>query len=171
MKIVLLLLSAVLGAKAFTGLPLRHTTASTSSRLATTRLLDKARDDEIAKLEAKIRKMQEEDTGNEEGEEMQGQVESREKLVSMRLLENSSRAQKDMMLSEGDLVKAGLMEQGSGGGNIIPAALAAVGVGVLLLLFSQVPVGQEDLSRYSASASVTTIDLGDINPDRKSSSP
>jgi hypothetical protein len=53
-----------------------------------------------------------------------------------------------------------------GNGFPIPAILGAVALVVFLGFFSQVPVGQEDLSKYQAIKASTQIDLGDINPVR-----
>lgn len=52
---------------------------------------------------------------------------------------------------------------GVGGGvmkNVIGAVVLLVGV----VAFSQIPVGQENLDKYSTAKPSTTIDLGDLNP-------
>jgi hypothetical protein len=59
-------------------------------------------------------------------------------------------------------------------GGIMKSAavvLATIGLLVGLALFSQVPVGQEDFSRYSTPTQATTnkIDLGDLNRARSAS--
>jgi hypothetical protein len=75
---------------------------------------------------------------------------------------------KDMLLSEQELIEAQIMEkQDDSDGNIVPKVAAALGLAVALLLFAQIPVGQEDYQKYSVSGSSTvrTIDLGDLNRD------
>jgi hypothetical protein len=69
--------------------------------------------------------------------------------------------------SERDLAEQGILDDESGGGSslLATAALGFVAV-VLLSIFSQVPVGQEDLSRYggtTSSSGASRIDLGDLN--------
>ena len=74
-----------------------------------------------------------------------------------------------MFLSEGWKEGDKVEEDSSGG--IIGNVLKAVGVVVALIVFSQIPVGTEDLSKYSVpiksalenSAKVTSVDLGDVN--------
>lgn len=124
------------------------------------------REDEIAKLEEQIRRLREE---SPEEESITTEISKEEKkiVVDEALLEDVK--SKDMLLSERDLIDAQLMDTESEGGmGSLPTILAVVGAAVFLFFFAQVPVGQEDLSRYSASGSgtVTSIDLGDLNPDR-----
>jgi hypothetical protein len=58
-------------------------------------------------------------------------------------------------------------EGGSGG---LTTILGVIGLAVVLAFFSQVPLGQEDLSKYSAiKAPTTSIDLGDLNRARNDS--
>ena len=59
-------------------------------------------------------------------------------------------------------------EQGLGG--TITTVIGTIALVVFLGLFSQVPVGQEDLSKYQAvkTPATTQIDLGDLNPSRSS---
>mmetsp|Transcript_92335 Transcript_92335/g.258054 ORF Transcript_92335/g.258054 Transcript_92335/m.258054 type:complete len:164 (-) Transcript_92335:230-721(-) len=58
--------------------------------------------------------------------------------------------------------------ESSGGG--IMNVLIAVGFALVVVLFSQIPIGQEDLSKYSVGSSPTAeqIDLGDLNRARRS---
>jgi hypothetical protein len=91
----------------------------------------------------------------------------------------------DMFLSEkwkerGAAVAATQREGGGGGsvggaggagnaGGVLTSVLGVVAVAVLLAVFSQVPIGQENLSKYSAiKAPTELIDLGDLNRARNS---
>lgn len=161
----LVLLLAFSCAVSFTVRP--KSTYSIGSRVSS---LASSRDEEIAKLEEQLRKLKEEESSKPDESEALTQ-EEKKYVANERVLEGVKG--KDMLLSERELVDAGLLEEentgGVGFGNIV-AVVAAV---VLLLVFAQIPVGQEDLSRYSAtgSAGTTSIDLGDLNPDRKAISP
>jgi hypothetical protein len=110
------------------------------------------KDDEIAKLEEQLKKLKEEKSPVKKEEE--------EDLEDISI---------DMFLSEG-WKDGDKVEEGSNGG-IIGNVLKAVGIVVALIAFSQIPVGQEDLSKYSVPiksaienpATITSIDLGDAN--------
>ena len=111
------------------------------------------KDDEIAKLEEQLKKLKEEKSPVRKEEE-------EEELEDIKI---------GMFLSEGWKEGDKVEEDSSGG--IIGNVLKAVGVVVALIVFSQIPVGTEDLSKYSVpiksalenSAKVTSVDLGDVN--------
>jgi hypothetical protein len=135
------------------------------------RRLAAANDEEIARLEEEIRKLRE-----EAPDESMGEVEASEAaFAAARAIADKKRllAQvrgKDMLLTEGALIQENILENESSSSTfgLMPALLgAALAAGVIA--FSQVPVGQDSLSRYSVQAGPTVstkIDLGDINPDR-----
>ena len=125
-----------------------------------------AKMEQIAKLEAELRQLKGEQkeepaapttTVEEEDEEM---------------LEEASM---DMFLSEGwkearegydPNNTATITRKNEEQGNLVGTVAKVVGAIVALVVFSQIPVGQEDLSKYSAIKSgpaKTTIDLGDTN--------
>lgn len=129
------------------------------------------KDDEIAKLEEQLRKLKEEkatettattttdsDTAPDDGDE--------------EILEEASM---DMFLSEGwkearsgydPSSTATKIRKDEERGSLVGTVGTVVGGILALLLFSQIPVGQEDLSKYSSiksGAPTTSIDLGDIN--------
>ena len=127
-----------------------------------------SREDEIEKLEAQLRELkdappvEDEVAVSEASEEPVADDEDSDVMARVK--------GKDIVsLSEGDLIDAKLVESEAEGVRVLPTILAVVGAAVLVFLFAQVPIGQEDLSRYSATGSsgVTSIDLGDLNPDRK----
>lgn len=131
-----------------------------------------SRDEEIAKLEEQLRRLKEEENDSIEAKsELTSSVEVSRK-VDPRVLEKVKG--KDMILSERDLLDAEVwnndesLVQGSNGFASVPTVLAIVGAAIFLFFFAQVPIGQEDLSRFSVtgSSSSTVIDLGDLNPDR-----
>jgi hypothetical protein len=67
-------------------------------------------------------------------------------------------------LSEGWKEKEATESGGSGG---LTGIIGAVALVLGLIAFSQVPIGQEDLSKYSAiKAPTEQIDLGDLNRAR-----
>jgi hypothetical protein len=136
-----------------------------------TRLLASAKKDEIARLEEEIRKLREE--ASTESLDVEESAESA--FAAARALSDKKRllAQvkgKDMLLTEGALIKENILEDESSTSTVglLPAILGAfLAVGVIA--FSQLPVGQEELSRYSVQSGPTVstkIDLGDINPDQ-----
>ena len=122
------------------------------------------KEEEIAKLEEQLRKLKEDESG-----EPQLTAEEKKYVADAKVLENVQG--KDMLLSERELIDAKIMDEGESGGGLggsLTTVLAVVGAAVFLFFFAQVPVGQEDLSRYSTSGSgvVTTIDLGDLNTEK-----
>lgn len=129
-----------------------------------------SREEEIAKLEDQLRLLREGDSIVEEERtaknDMEDQMALKEFDAARRRLETMKG--KDMLLSEQELISGGIVD-GSTNKNshgilgIVGAVAALVG----LLLFAQVPVGQDQLARYSAtgSATIKSIDLGDLNPD------
>ena len=131
------------------------------------------REDEIAKLEEQIRQLRaEQEMSSVTAKEQESADAQVQKLVAeKRVLERVSG--KDLLITEGTLISENLMEtESAGGGNIIVTALAVVAAAVFLFFFSQVPIGQDDFSKYSATGSAgtvtKTIDLGDLNPDKSS---
>lgn len=129
------------------------------------------REDEIAKLEEQIRQLraEQEKSAVTAQEQENADVQVQKLVAEKRVLERVSG--KDMLITEGTLISENLMEtESAGGGNIIVTALAVVAAAVFLFFFSQVPIGQEDFSKYSATGSASTvtktIDLGDLNPDK-----
>lgn len=118
-----------------------------------------SREEEIAKLEEQLRKLKEEQV--EEGS-VPDQVSSPKNARKLEKVQG-----KDIFLSEQALYEGNIVEDQSTEGNVVQTALAAVAAVLFLAIFSQIPIGQEDLSKYSvAPTSIQrTIDLGDLNPD------
>lgn len=158
MKSILLLLVvawSILHVGAFTS-PLlsrqcrRHQTHN--NRLAS------SKEEEIAQLEAKLRQLKE--------------TEEQEKAVMAAASSPSApvnapnRLEEPLveMLSE-SWREADPGENGSGGG-FLPTLVGGVLAIVVLALFSQVPVGQEDFSKYASVKTTSEVDLGDLNADR-----
>jgi hypothetical protein len=172
-----ILLQVLLSASAFSLVPSRLQ-PQPSARIgcggafrykAAGRSLYGTRDDEIAELEAQLRQLREseKDTTNastSEGDDDKLTVQEFE--VAKRRLEKMKG--KDMLLTEQYLISGGLVDKESQGSNLLGIVGAVVAI-VFVLLFSQVPIGQEDLARYSAtgSSNLKSIDLGDLNPDAK----
>jgi len=151
------------------------------------------REEEIARLQEQILRLREEEgvdssaktdstvsaattatagTSEREEEEEESLADAWRAAVGERKkLENLKSEKRVMLLSEGDLIEGGILENDSNElSGILPAALGAVVAVVFLLLFAQVPVGQEGYQKYSAPTgptTVKTIDLGDLNPARK----
>lgn len=136
--------------------------ASERCSTTTTRIFSSSREEEIAQLEEQLRRLKEEQGESDEKEA----VKSKLAEVDPRVLEKVQG--KDMILTEQALYDGNFVEdQSTEGGNIVQTALAAVVAVVFLIFFAQIPIGQEDYSKYSASPSATsrTIDLGDLNTD------
>jgi hypothetical protein len=141
-----------------------------SGRTITTVMFATSREEEIAALEAQLRKLREEEDAKEIQDDSIKDIKVEEAVVSRKLEKMKGKV---MLLSETDILgESGSENDASVRGSLNLASVLGVVLGVVLLIaFAQVPVGQEDLQRYSASGSrnVQTIDLGDLNPDRKAS--
>lgn len=129
-----------------------------------------SKEEEIAKLEDQLRQLRDgaaivEEEGTAKND-IENQMTLKEFDAARRKLEKMKG--KDMLLSEQELISGGIVD-GSTNDNsrgilgIVGVVAALLG----LLLFAQVPVGQDELARYSATGSSTikSIDLGDLNPD------
>ena len=134
----------------------QHTLPHT--RAAATWHLAASKEDEIRELEEKLQLLKEE-----------AKLEERSAVVGQSV--------QDIKLNEDAVYTELLTEQWKesdpeqiGEESIMQTAgklLAALGLVAALALFAQVPLGQEDLSRYSALNTPTTqIDLGDLNKAR-----
>ena len=134
-------------------------------------------DDEIAKLEEQLRKLKEEKSPTVALEATEMASTSVTAVADQKIEEEIPIS---MFLSEG--WKEGDNNNGNNGtiqnkqnnaeadkGGIIGNLLKALGVVVVLIALSQIPVGQENLSKYSGSIksgenpASTSIDLGDVN--------
>ena len=140
---------------------------TTTTTITTSTLFASRRDEEIAKLEEQLRKLKDEEANapstTTTEESMNGEINA----VEQRILEKVQG--KDMILSERELYDSNIVEdQSTEGGSIVQNILTAVAVAVVLGIFSQIPIGDEGLSKYSAQAGPTvsrSIDLGDLNTD------
>jgi hypothetical protein len=149
----------------------RHLQPSlTRTILRQSRLFLSSREEEIARLEKQLRELREqEDEKKIIGDSTTTQKLTREEAEISRRLEKIQG--KEMLLSERELLSDGIVEEegeSSRGGSLVGVIGTIVAV-VAVIAFSQIPVGRENLARYSAtgSSAIKTIDLGDINPDRK----
>lgn len=123
--------------------------------------LQSSKDDEIAKLEEQLKRLKEEKDSEKELQvaPQNGQV----------VVEEAEEVPIAMFLSEGWKEKEAAESSDGGGGGILTTLAGVLALAVGLAVFSQVPVGQEDLSRYSAiKAPTEQIDLGDLNKARRS---
>mmetsp|Transcript_7344 Transcript_7344/g.15112 ORF Transcript_7344/g.15112 Transcript_7344/m.15112 type:complete len:218 (+) Transcript_7344:203-856(+) len=141
------------------------------------------KDDEIAKLEEQLRKLRDErSTGGGGGEEASTvaaasgtAIAAEDKAADDDEEMPEEEASMDMFLSEGWKEARSSYDPGNTStqtrrteerGNLVGTVAKVAGAILALVLFSQIPVGQEDLSKYSAIKSgpaATSIDLGDIN--------
>jgi hypothetical protein len=122
-----------------------------------------SRDEEIAKLEEQLARLKEEQLTEQSTDISTKELNGEINAVEKRLLENVQG--KDMILSEKELFDGNIVEDQSTEGNVLSNLLIAVGALVFLTLFSQIPIGQEDFSKYSVAptSASRTIDLGDLN--------
>ncbi|CAB9513005.1 expressed unknown protein [Seminavis robusta] len=158
-------------------IPTTRTTSSQGQKWTTcnhrrqTSLLRSSKDEEIAKLEEQLRKLKEEEEEpvvEEETEEPAIVVTSSDDFVGRGPAKRAVQPMEEM-LSEAwkdGGSSSSSVEETSEGGISIPAILASIAFVVFVGFFSQVPVGQDDLSKYQAIKTDTSIDLGDINPVR-----
>jgi hypothetical protein len=141
-------------------------------------LLSQTRDEEIAKLEEQLRQLRENEANNDSIESnsvsrVSNTSNDPDDVATLKEFEAARRRLekvkgKDMLLTEQQLIKGGLIddENSNSLGNISVIAIVVAAV-IGLFVFAQIPVGQDELARYSATGSSTikSIDLGDINPD------
>jgi hypothetical protein len=121
-------------------------------------LLFDSKEEEIAQLEEQLKKLKEEKSTAQE------KVAVAPKVDNAQPEEEQEEVPDNVFLSERWKEEETSSEGGGGG---LTTILGAIGLAVVLAFFSQVPVGQEDLSRYSAiKAPTSQIDLGDLNRAR-----
>jgi hypothetical protein len=119
------------------------------------------KDDEIAELEKKLQQLKEAAVEEEE------KVVAAAEAVSEEIPVNAPNQLEEPMLEMlSESWKETDPSQSSEGGILLPILGAVLAV-VFLVGFSQVPVGQQDLSKYSAVKTSSQIDLGDLNEARK----
>jgi hypothetical protein len=117
-----------------------------------TTLLQSSKEDEIAELEEKLRKLKEETEQETDGQPEKMASEEMEALESS-VIEEPLEA----LLSESwKDAEASSEDQGSVVKNLIGAAILIVA----LIAFSQIPVGNEGLDKYSTAKPNQSIDLG-----------
>ncbi len=154
----LLILLAIIIASTTTEAFQRILPCSNRISRVTPRLFD-SKEDEIAKLEDQLRKLKEE--------------KEREQASVIAVLDETEQLEEvplEMFLTEQWKQQEADAEEGLSSGGGLTNILYAVGAALLIALFSQVPIGQEDLSKYSVGTSppVEQIDLGDLNRARRS---
>ena len=141
-------------------------TSSSSSSSSSTKGDKETNDEKIAQLEAKLRTLKEEqqigDGGDAEEEDEDEEAEAA--TMDMVFSEGWKQARESYDPKNTATVTRQTEEQKSTLGLVTKV----VGGLVALIVFSQIPVGQEGLSKYSANTSgptkATIIDLGDRNP-------
>lgn len=116
--------------------------------------LASSNDEEIARLEEKLRQLRETDEKQEEPMSNAVGV-----AVPNRLEEPFVE-----MLSE-SWREADPAENGESAGILAPLVGGILAI-VMIAAFSQVPIGQEDYTKYSAVKTSTEVDLGDLNAVR-----
>ena len=142
------------------------TSSSSSSSSSSTKGDKETNDEKIAQLEANLRTLKEEqqigDGGDAEEEDEDEEAEAA--TMDMVLSEGWKQARESYDPKNTATVTRQTEEQKSTLGLVTKV----VGGLVALIVFSQIPVGQEGLSKYSANTSgptkATIIDLGDRNP-------
>jgi hypothetical protein len=113
------------------------------------------KEEAIEKLEEQLRKLKQEAAGDEVDSDAMDVAEPDEEIVS-----------EAMFLSE--YWKEGEATE-SEESSVLSPILGAIGLAILLAVFSQVPIGREDLSKYSViKAPTEQLDLGDLNRARQS---
>ena len=148
----------------------------TQKRRRVIHLFSSTRDEEIAKLEAQLRQLRENESSAANEEDATVAVPSLDPDDARTLKEFADARRrlekvkgKDMLLTEQALIKGGLMDNSSNSsfGGAVPVIAVVIAAFVGIIAFAQIPIGQEDLARYSATGSSTlkSIDLGDLNPD------
>mmetsp|Transcript_10064 Transcript_10064/g.11163 ORF Transcript_10064/g.11163 Transcript_10064/m.11163 type:complete len:191 (-) Transcript_10064:239-811(-) len=115
-----------------------------------------SKEEEIAELEAKLRQLKED-------------TEQQQEIADVAVAEPTISAIVDAPLEE--MLSESWKEEeveGSEGGSIVSTLVTGLVAVAALLVFSQIPIGQESLDKYSTPKPSTTIDLGDKSPSAKS---
>ena len=141
-----------------------------TSAYRNSRVWSSNREEEIARLEEQLRQLKEDenqstDVPEEPSTPVNGNGGAQGGGASLSSIREVSQG-RSVILSEREL--AGLTGSEENGVTMsLPGPIVAIAAVVFLVIFSQIPIGQEDLSKYSASgsAAVQTIDLGDLNTD------
>ena len=120
---------------------------------------DDNKEEEIAKLEAKLRQLR-----LEIDEPVKPEIVSREEVISSSRRDSINLPLIEMK-SESWRESESMEKSENVASSIVPWIGVIVAV-VLFSLFAQVPIGQEDFTRYAAVKTSTEIDLGDLNLDR-----
>eukprot|EP00550_Attheya_septentrionalis_P005320 CAMPEP_0198291808 /NCGR_PEP_ID=MMETSP1449-20131203/9205_1 /TAXON_ID=420275 /ORGANISM="Attheya septentrionalis, Strain CCMP2084" /LENGTH=183 /DNA_ID=CAMNT_0043990491 /DNA_START=62 /DNA_END=613 /DNA_ORIENTATION=+ len=141
-------------------------------RRAGTNVRSSNRDEEIANLEKQLQKLK------EQPEEVSSELEPPPVESSASFTFTGEKAMapgkgEDFFFTEGDLDSQGILEETEKGGlGLLPTIGLVVATIVALAIFSQVPVGQEDFTRYSTTPTTSArIDLGDLNEGRTGTAP
>jgi hypothetical protein len=120
--------------------------------------LASSKDEEIARLEEKLRQLRETDEQQQQQDE-----ETMSKAVGV-TVPNTLEEPFVEMLSE-SWREADPAENGESAGILAPLVGGILAI-VMIAAFSQVPIGQEDYTKYSAVKTSTEVDLGDLNAVR-----
>jgi ribosome-associated translation inhibitor RaiA len=124
-------------------------------------VLQSSRDEEIIKLEEQLRKLKEEST-DEKPSDDDVSAAAFAAVADQRILEKVKG--KDMLLSERELFDVNIVEDEKSGGSVVQKILIGVVALVFLGVFAQIPLGQEEYTKYSVGTTQSrTIDLGDLN--------
>lgn len=118
-----------------------------------------SKEDEIAELETKLRELKKD--AELEKQQERNEMEDTMSAVSS-VLDVDDYPE---MLSE--QWKEDMENKDSGSNGTLANVAISILVIVGLILFSQVPIGNEGLDKYSTAAPTQSIDLGDLNPVKK----
>ena len=142
--------------------------SSSRRRYPSSSSLQSSKEEEIAELERRLQQLKQEAAqGDMAGTPPPPAVSVTPPPPPARVVEDEETANvsEDFMLSE----KWKESQPSEGGGGGLMGILGAVGLAVALAAFSQVPIGQENYSKYAAiDAPKEQIDLGDLNRARSS---
>ena len=146
-------------------------------RLKGTTFLLSSKEEEIAKLEEQLKKLKEEAQAEDANDEQRQLQESDEATPTTGLssadyvgrgpAKRPVTPMEEMVTEAWKAEQVAAEEEQEEGGGILPKIVGSIAVVLFLAIFSQAPMGQEDLSKYQGVKGPTTqIDLGDLNPTR-----
>jgi len=151
---------------------LQRRCATTSSNVAFSRRtnlirIKSSKEDEIAALEERLRKLKEEAAAvDSDGDSSRKYIVPNESDQGDNVLSPMQQQEAlDEMLSE-----SWKDNEPSDQGGVIRNFIAGAVLVLAAIFFSQIPVGQDGLDKYSTAKPSTTIDLGDLNPVRNNNS-
>jgi hypothetical protein len=167
-SLLLICISSTVSGFSIASFPITRATRTCNiSSQRTTCLYSSSKEEQIAELEAQLRKLKEEESSATELESkddddtaIRTEAPAALEVPDEPFEEMLSEAWKDKELTADDN-DGGVM-------GLVKNGAAVIVTLAVLAAFSQIPVGDENYNKYSTAKPSTSIDLGDLNPSKPS---